>query len=237
MMDGSSVLRKGEGRISLVSDLKQLIAEKGCYSREENLRIYEKYFAKAPRYLFRAVNKKYNIVGKTLCDVGCSYGMNLIFSAPGSYGIEIDAEKTRFARSIVLEVHQRDLLQDGAYGLPKIDVVWCSAVLEHLDAPYPFIRRLMELLKPGGLMIIYVPTIPLIRWLEHLPGVGRFLTGYDNRDHRYAFVPETLRFLCERAGLRTIEVSPFLPIPFSVFNHMPVLNRLVGRCVYIGQYR
>src|SRR4030043_172400 len=52
-------------------ELKEHILTHGCCPAEENLNIYEKYLAHAPRYLFRAVDKKYHIAQKILCDVGC----------------------------------------------------------------------------------------------------------------------------------------------------------------------
>src|SRR5437868_7076574 len=114
------------------NELHKYIITHGCYSYDENSRICEKWFANAPRYLFRAVDGKYNIAKKVLCDVGCAYGMNLVFCASGSYGIETEEYAAKFARSLGLVVHQYDVLKDNVCNLPKVDVVWCSAVLEHV---------------------------------------------------------------------------------------------------------
>ena len=59
-------------------DKSEHVLKHGCYSAEENLRIYNKWFKNSPRYLFRAVDKKYSISQKRVCDVGCGYGMNLL---------------------------------------------------------------------------------------------------------------------------------------------------------------
>ena len=111
-------------------DLKKLILANGCFADEENLKIYEEWFAHGPRYLFREVNKKYALTQKSLCDIGCSYGTNLLYSAPGSYGIEIDEQKAKFASSISLTVYQRNAMYDDLSDLPKVEAIWCSAVLE-----------------------------------------------------------------------------------------------------------
>jgi 2-polyprenyl-3-methyl-5-hydroxy-6-metoxy-1,4-benzoquinol methylase len=215
-------------------ELHNYIITHGCYSIEENSRIYEKWFARGARYLFRAVDEKYNITKKAICDVGCAYGVNLIFCASGSYGIEIDEYEIEFARSLGLLVYQRDILNGDLYDLPKVDVVWCSAVLEHVDSPHIFLRKLHLLLKPGGLLVLYVPTIPIFPWLRYLPGIRRYMTGYLASDHINAFVPATFRFFCERAGFKTIEVSPFYPGALRLLNHIPIANRLVDGCVYVG---
>lgn len=203
-------------------ELRDYLLTHGCYSQEENLRIYEKWFAAAPRYLFRAVDKKYNITKKILCDVGCAYGMDLVFCAPGSYGIEIQEHEVKFALSLGLTVYQRDVLRDDLSDLPKVEVVWCSAAVEHVDSPHILLRKIHLLLKPDGLLALYAPTIPLLPWLRHLPRLGRYFSGHTAADHINAFVPSTLRFFCERAGFKTIEVSPFYPGPLRLLNRVPL---------------
>jgi len=215
--------------------LRQDILSKGCYSQTENLRIYEDWFSDGPRYLFRAVNKKYDITNKVICDVGCAYGTNLIYCTPGSYGIDIDSYKVNFARSIGLNVYERDVESDDLSDLPQVEVVWCSAVLEHVFSPHRFLRNLHMLLKPNGLLCIYVPMIPLFPSLERISKLKKYLSGYKGKGHVNAFVPDTLRFTCEHAGFKTIELSPFYPGVFRFFNRIPLINRITGRCVYIGQ--
>jgi 2-polyprenyl-3-methyl-5-hydroxy-6-metoxy-1,4-benzoquinol methylase len=217
------------------TDLREFISAHGCYSRQENEDIYDRWFAKAPRYLFRAVDKKYGISRKILCDVGCSYGMNLLSCSPGSYGIEIEHHEVHFANRLGLTVYERDIINDEICDLPKVDAVWCSAILEHVDSPHILLRKLHQLLKPQGLMAVYVPTLPLISTLKQLPVVGKYFIGHTASDHINAFVPSTLRFFCERAGFKTIEVSPFYPGPLGLFNHLPLANQLVDGCLYIGE--
>ena len=65
-------------RVTNQPSLQEFVVQKGCYSSEENLRIYNKWFATAPRYIFRAVDRKYHLTDQILCDVGCAYGMNLV---------------------------------------------------------------------------------------------------------------------------------------------------------------
>lgn len=215
--------------------LKQHVLTHGCYSPEENQRIYNRWFAHAPRYRFRAVNAKYRLTDRVLCDVGCAYGSNLVFCAPGSYGIEVAAYAAAFARSLGLSVYERNALTDDLSDLPKVEAVWCSAVLEHVESPHVFLRKLHRLLKPDGLVAVYVPTIPLAPAMKRLPRIGGRFSGYLAGDHINAFVPATLRFFCERAGFETLEVSPFYPGALAVFNRLPPFNRLIGGCVYVGR--
>src|SRR4030043_172401 len=81
-------------------------------------------------------------------------------------------------------------------------VVWCSGVLEHVSSPPLFLKKLYILLRQDSLLILYVPTIPALPWLQRIPGLGRYVSGYKAQDHINAFVPSTLRFTCEQAGFR-----------------------------------
>lgn len=216
-------------------ELREYVISHGCFSAEENARIYEKWYARSPRYLFRAVDRKYRICQRVLCDVGCSHGMNLAFCAPGSYGIELDTYAAQFAASLGANVYERDVENDDLSNLPKADVVWCSAVLEHVDSPHLFLCKLRGLLRPSGLLAVYVPTLPILPWLRWVPGIGRYVSGHQAADHVNAFVPRTLRFFAERAGFETLEVSPFYPGMLRAFNRVPLLNQLVDGCIYVGQ--
>lgn len=217
------------------SDVRDRILENGCYSRSENERIYNKWFAAGPRHQFQMVNRRYHLTEMVICDIGCGYGMNLLYCQPGSYGIEVDKYPVDFARSIGLTIHEVDFMHDTVDALPRVDAVWCSALLEHVESVHIFLRKLALVLKPGGLVVIYVPTIPLVPLLKYVPGLKRYTTGHLYSDHINAFTPATLRFFCERAGYETQEVSPLMPAPLSVFNHVPVLNALVDGVTYVGR--
>ena len=204
----------------------------GCYPAEENLRIFEKWFLERPPLTFLGAARKYDITSKRLCDVGCAYGGMLVYCAPGSYGIEVEPYEVRFARSIGLEVIGRDIVADVLSDLPPVDVVWSRDVLEHVDSPHVVLRKLHGLLAPGGLVFIAVPTVPPVAVLQHLPVAGPYFGGHLHGDHINAFTPATLRFTCERAGFETIELTPFYPSPFSVFNK--ILRPFVG-IVFVGR--
>ena len=54
----------------LLKPSAQMILARGCYSPDENKRIYDKWFAQGPRRKFQAVNRKYHLTDKVLCDIG-----------------------------------------------------------------------------------------------------------------------------------------------------------------------
>ena len=220
---------------SIIQDnLKKHILDNGLYSHNENLRIYEKWFSKSPRYIFKAIDKKIGISGKQICDVGCNYGSNLIHAGKDSYGIELEPYPAGFAESIGLKIYRRNIFDDIS-DLPKVEVIWSSAVLEHIESPHEFLRRMYFLLKPKGIIVIYVPTIPIMPSLKRINFCKKYFTGHLHGDHINAFVPSTLKFCIEKAGFKTLYLSPFAPNPLGILINLPFLNRFIDGCVYVGE--
>ena len=221
-----------------LSEVKKIVLEKGCFSPEENLRMFNVYFADGVRRYFWEIDKKYQVSKKKVCDAGSACGLNLLYYTKESYGIELDKRKAEFSNSLGVTVYNRNLVTDDLSDLPKVEIVWCSAVLEHVESPHRILTNLKQLLLPGGLIIVAVPTISPFRFLERFPGkIGAYVRGYKTGpDHINAFVPSTLQFTCERAGFKTIEVSPFYPGFLKVFNHLPLFNYLMGKSTYVGRY-
>jgi SAM-dependent methyltransferase len=206
----------------------------GCYDRQENERIFNKWFRTAPKIAFRRTDAIYDLKHKTLCDVGCAYGANLFFTQPGSYGLEINSDYVKFAQGLGLTVHQRDVAADDLSDLPAVDAVWCSAVIEHVDSPHILLRKLHQLLKPGGLLLLFAPILPPFPMLRHLPKYGRNFSSHLDEDHVSAFTRQTLRFTCERAGFETVELTALYRRPLSILNKLVFLQ---ATCLYVGRAR
>lgn len=210
------------------------VLERACYEPAENERIFGKWFRPAPKVAFRRASAIYDLRHRTVCDVGCAYGANLFFTQTGSYGLEVNSDYARFARAVGLDVRQRDVVQDDLNDLPRVDVVWCSAVIEHVDSPHVLLRKLHLLLKPNGLLLLFAPIFPLIPLLRHVPKYGSNFTSHLHEDHVSAFTRQTLRFTCERAGFDTVEITALYRKPFSVLNRAIFLP---ATCMYVGRAR
>jgi SAM-dependent methyltransferase len=229
--------------ISGINDQQQLrahIIAKGCYDAAENERIYKKWFTQSrPRdHVFAYVDKLIGLTEMTIVDVGCAYGMNLVYSQPGSYGLELEEYPARFARSIGLPVHTRNIISDDLSDLPQVDLVWCAATLEHVDAPHVFLRRLYYLLKPNGKIVLEVPCAMPAAWMRRIPGAEHVYADHD--DHINAFSPTSLARMCERAGFsetRTFRYStPLINRKFPVWaTRLPLLSLVANSIVYIGR--
>lgn len=229
--------------ITTDAQLREHILARGCYDDAENQRIYKKWFTGSrPRdRVYAYVDARLGITQGTICDVGCGYGPTLVHAAPGSFGLELEEYQAKFARSIGLTVHTRNIITDDLSDIPLVDTVWCAAVLEHVDAPHVFLRRLYYLLKPGGRLIIEVPCALPARWMRRIPGMQHVFGDHDN--HINSFSPTSLARFCERAGFEeewmfrysTPLINKLKKLPVGLTS-LPPFNAVAESIVYVGRH-
>ena len=85
-----------------------------------------------------------------------------------------------------------------ALALDPADVVVAGEIVEHLDAPGPFLRAMRELTKPDGVLILTTPNA--YRILNFVVPLAWFACIHP--DHTAWHSPHTLRNLVERNGWR-----------------------------------
>lgn len=110
------------------------------------------------RYYLRRL-ARYGRTGGTLLDVGCAAGFLLDEARRAGWrveGCDVSAYMARHARDALhLPVREGEFLaQDYAAG--SMDVVTLVSVLGHLPDPRGVERRLHELVRPGGLVLVEV---------------------------------------------------------------------------------
>lgn len=231
------------GTESVQGNLRERVIAKGSFGSSKNEEMYEKYFRliRPKDRLFLELSKLYRFSDHSFCDAGCGYGTHLVH-CPGGYGIELDTMRSDFAQSLGLTVFKRDLIQDDLTDLPTVEIVWCSATIEHLDSPHILLRKLNGLLVANGLLVLEAPVLPPIEWFGYLPIPKlRKLFLEDHGDHVNAFTPATLRYACERAGFKTIDLFrwslplmnryPRMPIRLT---GMPPFNFIARGSCYVG---
>jgi SAM-dependent methyltransferase len=121
-------------------------------------------------------------------------------------GLDSSEEGIVRARELGHEAHAVDAQSAEAVvalGLPPADVVIAGEIVEHLDAPGPFLRAMRELVGPGGLLVVTTPNA------YRLLNVLAPLTGAElvHPDHTAWHSPRTLRTLLERSGWRVEELG------------------------------
>ncbi len=126
-------------------------------------------------------------------EAGCGWGTNLSVLEKAGYRVTgLDVSRNALARLDRVErtLIEADLSKDLPPNAPEYDVVLALDVIEHIDDDRGAVRRLAQLTKPGGHVIISVPALPeLFSEFDHAQG------------HRRRYMPETLRNATAGSGL------------------------------------
>jgi SAM-dependent methyltransferase len=183
--------------------------------------------------------------GKRFLDVGCGHGFTLrrLEGKYETFGVDISeyaiGQAARFAPK------SRCFVSDVEHELPKelergtFDLVMAKYVFEHLKDPLAAMKRLAELLSPGGLLFFSVPNTESIgaRWKGD--------DWYARKDptHCSLLPPETWLDITTHAGLDVVKAFsdgywdlpyiPWLPtwVQFPIFIGPSVLACLSGRAI------
>ncbi len=208
-----------------LAKVKVRVVDKGCFDRDENERIYRKFFATVPRSFLRTV-EKYRLGEKRVVDVGCGYGHYLIHFGPGSVGLDANEKSEAFGRSVGLEIIDCNVEEGVPLEAESSDAVWCANLIEHMVAPHLLLSRLHRVLRPDGLLVAKVPVIPPtpVRLAARVLGIP---LGYEASEHINAFTPVTFAFTIQRAGFEIVEsISIVLANPL-----LQTLTSPVTRCI------
>jgi O-antigen chain-terminating methyltransferase len=148
---------------------------------------------------------------RRVVDLGCGRGelLDLLreLDVP-AYGVDVDPDFVAHARGKGLEIVQQEAvahleeLEKGA-----VDTLVASHVIEHLP-PTSFFRLIelaAEKLADDALVIFETPNPTSL-----LAGSVNF---YRDPTHVHPIHPDTLVFLCERAGFTNVDVLPLVPVP------------------------
>jgi SAM-dependent methyltransferase len=127
-------------------------------------------------------------------------------AAASLVGLDADEKGVAWAQSEGFEAHVVDAQSAeavAALGLEPADLVVAGEVIEHLDAPGPFLRAMRVLTRPDGRLVLTTPNA--YRVLNFLaPVSGAELV---HPDHTAWHSPRTLQTLLERNGWTVDEVG------------------------------
>ena len=120
-------------------------------------------------------------------------------SASSLVGLDVEEEGVRWAAEHGFEAHAVDAQSPEAVaglGLQPAEVVVAGEIVEHLDAPGPFLRAMRELVTPEGLLVVTTPNAyRLLNFLTPVAGVELI-----HPDHTAWHSPHTLWNLLRRSG-------------------------------------
>jgi SAM-dependent methyltransferase len=189
-------------------------------------------------YVRREILRHIPADGTRILDVGCGTGRksrHLVECGATVVGCDISEPGIGVARTRLHEAVVCDLTQGLPFADESFDVVFSSAVLEHI---YPVQRVLAEMyrvLRPGGRVVVEVPNVAY--WPNRLLLLaGRDLIWIGAGKHIRAFTRHNLAREVQRAGFVDVSVDgTILPLPKTGLRvHLPLANRLLpGLCLTI----
>jgi ubiquinone/menaquinone biosynthesis C-methylase UbiE len=104
-----------------------------------------------------------------ILEIGCSGGLLMkelqALGLGQPTGIDISSDAIALCRRAGLDAHQMDA-QELALPASSFDVVTASDVLEHLVDEAKAVQEWKRVLKPAGLLIVFVPAFKLL-WSKH----------------------------------------------------------------------
>lgn len=132
-------------------------------------------------------------------DVGCSTGFVVEAARDAGWdaiGIDLNPSAIEFGRNRGLDLRVL-ALEEAGFAPGSFDVVSLFDVLEHLTQPRATLEQVSALLRPGGLLFLYVP---------NYDSASRMLMGADAHfiwptHHLNYYTPTTIADLLTRAGL------------------------------------
>jgi SAM-dependent methyltransferase len=139
-----------------------------------------------------------------ILDVGCGTGANLLMLSKygDAEGVDISEDALSFCRERGLEKVKLGAGEELPYDNGTFDLVTAFDVVEHMDDDLAGLSEMRRVLRPGGKVLLFVPTFMFLWGLQD-----------DVSHHRRRYrLPELERVL-ERAGFE-IERSTYANIMF-----------------------
>lgn len=145
------------------------------------------------------------VTAPTYLDVGCSTGFVVEAARDAGWravGIDLNPSAIEFGRARDLDV-RAVAVEEAEFEAGTFDAVSLFDVLEHLLDPLRTLRACTRLLRPGGIVFLYVP---------NYDSASRLLMGKDAHfiwptHHLNYYTPATMRDLMAREGLETVYLA------------------------------
>lgn len=139
-------------------------------------------------------------------DVGCGSGYLAMLANETGFaelGLDTRPEPVQSLKGLAYNAVQADFNQAG-FTRPAT-VVSMMDVLEHMPFPVPALNKAKDTLRPGGLLIISLPSEAAVSWRLMDRVVGPFIY-WSEIEHHHNFTPDRLRRVLEAVGFRVERV-------------------------------
>ena len=139
-----------------------------------------------------------------ILDVGCGTGANLIMLSKygDAEGVDVSEDALAFCRERGLDRLKLGAAEELPYEDGTFDLVTAFDVVEHMDDDLACLREMRRVLRPGGRVLLFVPTFMFLWGVQD-----------DVSNHRRRYRLPQLRRVLEQAGFE-IERTTYANITF-----------------------
>jgi 2-polyprenyl-3-methyl-5-hydroxy-6-metoxy-1,4-benzoquinol methylase len=155
-----------------------------------------------------------------LLDVGCGWEAKLLHSVmphiSKGVGIDFKAPVIEEVNKAKLETISITLEKTLPFESQSFDVVTMIAVLEHLEHPFELVGEINRVLKPGGSLVMTVPSVwsqPVLEFLSSGLGV---VSKDEIADHKLYHNRLSLEFIAKKTGF-TVEGHRYFQLYMNNF--------------------
>jgi 2-polyprenyl-3-methyl-5-hydroxy-6-metoxy-1,4-benzoquinol methylase len=164
-------------------------------------------------------------------EVGSGEGLFVNYINCNSYkGLEFSEEAISKAKSNAITLHKESIEDHAANNKNKYDIVCYFQVLEHVPNPGAFIKASVDCLKPGGKLIVAVPSADSF--------ISDALNFYLNMPphHTSSWTDQTLGMIAELNQLKVIHIfhEPLHPMHRVFYYKTVIYKRLAGKFRHRG---
>jgi len=183
----------------------------------------------------RALRQR-QVSGECLVDVGCGAG-NLHSHVCSRFSRYVGVDAVQYEGFPAQAEFCRLDLDSGGIPLPdaSADLVAAIEVIEHLENPRDFMRKLVRLAKPGGWVVVTTPNQLSLLSLSTLMVKNRFQAFQDIHypTHLTALLEVDLRRIAAECGLSQIEIEYSCSgrIPLTVWHFPRLMSQLFPRAL------
>jgi SAM-dependent methyltransferase len=174
-----------------------------------------------------------------ILDVGCGTGANLLMLSKygEAEGVDVSEDALAFCRERGLDQVRLGAGEELPYEDGTFDLVTALDVVEHMDDDLAGLSEMQRVLRPGGRVLIFVPTFMFLWGLQddvsnhrrryRLPELRRVLeqAGFEVERTTYANITFFLPILLIRKLMRLTGIKAATENNINV----PALNGLLGR--------
>lgn len=185
-----------------------------------------------------------------ILDVGCGTGANLLMLSNygDAEGVDVSEDALAFCRERGLENVKLGSAERLPYDDGTFDLVTALDVVEHLDDDLAGLREMRRVLRPGGRVLLFVPTFMFLWGLQddvsnhrrryRMPELGRVLeqAGFEIERTTYANITFFMPILAMRKLMRLTGIKAESENNINVSALNGVLARMLAAESFVLRY-